>query len=79
MFLPNLVFLLFVMYRLRRVWHRLVSGIGSGGSPIFITYFLLVAMAAILAVVRGIVSMTVDVTSVSGSDANKVTSFLCCF
>jgi len=72
LFVPNLLFLLFVIYRVRRVWHRILSGIGSGGSPIFITYFVLVALAAVSGVIRGIVSMTVDVTSITGSDVNKV-------
>nr|CAB3267196.1 transmembrane protein adipocyte-associated 1-like [Phallusia mammillata] len=72
LFIPNLIFLIFVLYRLRRVWHRILSGIGSGGSPIFVTYFTLVALSALLAVIRGIVSMTVDVATTSGSDANKI-------
>ena len=72
LFVPNVLFLFFVIIRIRRVWHRILSGIGSGGSPIFITYFVLVALAAISGVIRGVVSMTVDVTSTSGSDANKV-------
>jgi len=73
LFVPNALFLIFVLYRLRRVWHRILSGIGSGGSPIFAAYFTLVSIAAVLSVVRGVVSMTVDVvTTMSGSNANKV-------
>ena len=72
LFLPNVIFFLFILYRIRRVWHRVLSGIGNGASPIFITYFILVAFAALVGVVRGIVSMTVDVTTAFGSDANKV-------
>uniref|UniRef100_F6S4X0 Integral membrane protein GPR175 n=2 Tax=Ciona intestinalis TaxID=7719 RepID=F6S4X0_CIOIN len=57
---------------MRHVWHRILSGIGSGGSPIFVTYFILVAITAVVGVIRGIVSMTVDSASISGGDANKI-------
>uniref|UniRef100_H2Z3W2 Integral membrane protein GPR175 n=2 Tax=Ciona savignyi TaxID=51511 RepID=H2Z3W2_CIOSA len=72
LFVPNTLFLIFVLYRMRHIWHRLLSGIGSGGSPIFVTYFVLVAITALVGVIRGIVSMTVDSASVSGGDANKI-------
>ncbi|XP_039250797.2 transmembrane protein adipocyte-associated 1 homolog [Styela clava] len=71
LFLPNLLFLMFLLYRFYKSRGRLHRSLG-GSSPIFTTYFCLVIMTAILSVIRCIVSMTVDVSSVAGSDANKL-------
>lgn len=45
---------------------------GGGNSPIFPTYFTLVGISALLSFARCIVSMTVDLASLSGTDANKI-------
>lgn len=71
LFLPNLLFLIFLIYRFYKSRGRLHRSLG-GSSPIFTTYFCLVIMTAILSVIRCIVSMTVDVSSIAGSDANKL-------
>lgn len=77
---PNSLFLLFMIYRLRRVWHRIImpgatgvnGGGGGGGSPIFPTYFALVGIASLLSFVRCIVSITVDLSDGSATEANKI-------
>ena len=76
---PNTLFFLFIIHRYNHVRHRIQSGIGSGGSPIFVAYFILIGSAATLAFIRCIVSIILDVvfkedhSHISEGDANKVT------
>lgn len=71
LFVPNVLFLFFLIYNFYKSRNRVTRGF-SGSTPIFSVYFVLVTMAAFLSVVRCIVSMTVDVTTTAGSDANKI-------
>jgi len=66
---PNSFFLLFMIYRAKHVWYRMTS---SSHHSIFVTYFALVTASVLLSFIRCIVSMTVDLASLSGTDANKI-------
>ncbi|XP_076804941.1 transmembrane protein adipocyte-associated 1-like isoform X2 [Clavelina lepadiformis] len=63
---------MFMLYRLKQSWNKITLGIGNGGSPVFLASFILVGIAASLSVIRGIVSMTFDIATFSGIDANKI-------
>jgi len=68
---PNSLFLMFILLRMRCIYRRIVTSNQQGGSLIFPTYFALVFISTVLGFVRCIVSMTVDLASFSGTDANK--------
>ena len=78
---PNSIFLIFLMFKMKRMWHQIIHPSHSSfnqqriTSPIFPTYFSLVVISTVLGFTRCIVSMTVDLTKLSGNDANKVKSY----
>lgn len=67
--IPNLLFLLFLIYRARDARQRLRS---SRSSPIFATFYLLVVVSVIMSIVRCLISMAVNSSSSAGGQTDRI-------
>ncbi|XP_046570494.1 transmembrane protein adipocyte-associated 1 homolog isoform X1 [Haliotis rubra] len=66
--IPNALFLMFLLWRLKST----VSKLRTHTSPIFMAFYFLVFLVAVISVLRCIVSMTVNASVLAGDIADKV-------